>query len=476
MIFDMNNICLASDSYKMGHYKMYPEETTKVFSYLEARAGAKYNKTLFFGLQYLLKRYLEGQVVTKEKIQEAKRIIDVHLGPGVFNEDGWNHILDEHRGYLPVEIKAVPEGKLIPVGNVLMTVENTCDNSYWLTNYLESLLLHVWDSINVATLTYEIRKMFKFYSNITCENQDHLDFQLHDFGYRGASSHESAIVGGSGHLLNFKGTDTVPALLLPMNFYNSDVVGFSVAATEHSVMTSLGQDGEMKVFKHILDNTNGILSVVCDSYNDEQFIRNCFDDEKFMIKPLSDFILRDGNNKLVYRPDSGDPVTTTLKILNTMEEYIHVDKNSKGFKVLHSQFGVLFGDGLNYHKIRDILFALKNNGWATSNVVFGMGGGLHTDHNRDTQRFAFKSSAQYRNGKWFDIQKNPLDSTKKSKAGVLDLFKIDGEYKTVKVSNIEPVEFVDSVQTVPSQLNTVFKDGELVYEYHWDEVKRNIND
>ena len=158
-----NNICLLTDSYKVTHHYFYPKGTEKIYSYLESRVGAEFNKTIFYGLQYLIKKYLEGRIVTQEKIDEADNLIANHIGPDIFNREGWQYILDEHDGYLPIEIKAVAEGTPVDVGNAMMTVENTDDRSYWLPNYLEPLLLQVWYPSTVATLSAEVRKLCNFF-------------------------------------------------------------------------------------------------------------------------------------------------------------------------------------------------------------------------------------------------------------------------------------------------------------------------
>ncbi|MBQ6350095.1 MAG: DUF5598 domain-containing protein, partial [Methanobrevibacter sp.] len=264
-----NNICLLTDSYKVTHHYFYPKGTEKIYSYLESRVGAEFNKTIFYGLQYIIKKYLEGQVVSEEKIDEADKIISTHIAEGIFNRDGWEYILDRHDGRLPIEIRAVSEGTPVEVSNVLMTVENTDKKSYWLPNYLESLLLQVWYPSTVATLSAEVRKLSNFYLEVTGSAKDNLDFMLHDFGYRGATSTESSALAGSAHLLSFSGTDTIPALAIPENYYNdSSIYGFSVQATEHSVMTSLGPEGEFKQILNVIGNArDGVLSMVIDSYN-----------------------------------------------------------------------------------------------------------------------------------------------------------------------------------------------------------------
>ncbi|MBQ2832207.1 nicotinate phosphoribosyltransferase [Methanobrevibacter sp.] len=457
-----NNICLLTDSYKVTHHYFYPKGTEKIYSYLESRVGAEFNKTIFYGLQYIIKKYLEGQVVSQEKIDEADKIISSHIGEGIFNKEGWEYILDKHCGKLPIEIKAVAEGTPVDVSNALMTVENTDKKSYWLPNYLEPLLLQVWYPSTVATLSAEVRKLANFYLEVTGSSKDNLDFMLHDFGYRGASSTESAMLSGSAHLLSFSGTDTIPSLSIPENYYNdSQLYGFSVQATEHSVMTSLGPDGELSQILNVIEKAkDGVLSLVIDSYNYRNFLQEAGKSGSELNEAILNFL--DGEtNKVVFRPDSGDPVSTTIDCLNLLSDGFGSHLTSKGYNVFDLNIGLLWGDGLNYQKIRDILFAMKSNGWAAENIIFGMGGGLHTAVNRDTQRNAFKCSAQLRDGKWHDIFKNPLDSSKKSKTGRFKLINQNNSFKTVSIDD----EGEDCLQTV-------FRDGELLIDDDFANIKR----
>ena len=457
-----NNICLLTDSYKVTHHYFYPKGTEKIYSYLESRVGAEFNKTIFYGLQYILKKYLEGQIVTQEKIDEADNLIANHIGPDIFNRDGWQYILDEHDGHLPIEIKAVAEGTPVDVGNALMTVENTDDKSYWLPNYLEPLLLQVWYPSTVATLSAEVRKLCNFYLEVTGSVKDNLDFMLHDFGYRGATSTESSMLSGSAHLLSFSGTDTIAALTIPENYYNdSNLYGFSVQATEHSVMTSLGPEGEISQILNVIDNAkDGVLSLVIDSYNYRNFLEESGKSGTELNEAILNFL--DGeDNKVVFRPDSGEPVSTTIDCLNLLSEGFGSHLTDKGYKVFDLNIGLLWGDRLNYQKIRDILFAMKSAGWAAQNIIFGMGGGLHTAVNRDTQRNAFKCSAQLRDGVWHDIFKNPLDSSKKSKTGRFKLIRENNSFRTVPIDS----EGEDYLQTV-------FKDGELLIDDTFADIKQ----
>lgn len=455
-----DNICLLTDSYKVTHHYFYPKGTEKIYSYLESRMGSEFNKTVFYGLQYIMKKYLEGTVVTQEKVLEAEKIVDSHIGPGIFNTEDWMYIAQKLDGKLPLKIRAVPEGTPVDVGNVLMTVENTDRHCYWLPNYLESLLLQVWYPSTVATLSAEVKKLCNFYLEITGSSKNNLNFMLHDFGYRGATSTESSKICGSAHLLSFSGTDTIPALSIPINYYNDpDIEGYSVQATEHSVMTSQGETNEINQAINVIKNArDGILSIVIDSYNYRNFLKNaCFEGHK-----LNDEIKKfmEKGNRIVFRPDSGEPVTTTIDCLETIGEGFGTQLTPEGYKVFDANVGLLWGDGLNYHKIRDILFGMKVNGWAAENIIFGMGGGLHTSVTRDTQRNAFKCSAQYRNGEWIDIYKKPLDGSKKSKKGRFKLIKENNIYQTVPLTH--------NGQDI---LQTVFENGKILVEDDFKSIK-----
>jgi nicotinamide phosphoribosyltransferase len=438
----------------MCHYKFYPKGTEYVYSYFEARKKATYNKTVFYGLQALIKENFEGIVVTEDKINQAEKLIDIHLGKGVFNRAGWEYILHTHGGRLPIKIKAVPEGTPVTKDNVLMTVENTDPNCAWLTNYLETVLSHVWYSSTVSTLSREIKIMLDHYLNITSDNKNILPFQLHDFGFRGTESVESAGAGGSAHLVNFLGTDTIAGIEYAMQYYNAGVCGYSVHATEHSIQTALGKDGEDQVFQNLLNECpTGILSVVIDSYDYMKFI------EMAGTKFKDQILKRDG--KIVFRPDSGDPVSVSSDVINALGKYFGYTTNSKGFKVLNPKVGMIYGDGLDYQKIRSILFQFNMEDWSTENILFGLGGGLLQLVSRDTQFCAFKSSAQYRDGIWYTIQKEPRESSKKSKGGRLSLLHENGVWSTVPETSVGDC------------LVTVFENGTLVKEYTFDQVREN---
>lgn len=455
------NLLLETDSYKLTHWNQYPEGTRGVYSYLEAREGARYPDTLFFGLQPILDRMAEG--FTIGDVHDADDLAFVHFVDNHrFNEKGWFRMLEKHNGALPVRIKAVPEGTVVPVGNVLMTVENTDDEFPWLTNYIESLLLHVWYPTTVATLSYHVKQMMKERLERAGASLDGLPFMLHDFGFRGATTTEAAAIGGAGHLVNFMGTDTLPALSLAMRSYGADPasLGFSVPATEHSVMTALGRAGEAKIVQDLLDkHPSGILSVVADSFDIYAFVKR-------MAEPaLRDQILA-RNGMFVVRPDSVtllDPTPEALcvRLLGMLWEIFGGTETSKGYRVLDSHVRLLWGDGIDAIGIRQILDAALQANYSPENLVFGMGGGLLQKVNRDTQRFAFKCSAQLRNGVWVPVEKETHG--KRSKAGRMILAKISDGYHTLPTAG-ELSEQVDL-------LRPVFEDGEVLNRQTFAEIR-----
>lgn len=460
------NIITATDSYKLTHHKMYPMGTNKVSSYFEAREGAEHPYSVWCGLQYLLKKYCVGQVVTRDKIEWAEFLVEKHFGSkNVFNRSGWEHILNNHNGHLPLRIKAVKEGSVIPINNVMMSIENTdSENTYWLTNAIESLLMHVWASTTGATLSRRIKEMQAEFLKTSCDNPEQvLPFMLHDFGYRGSSSHESAKLVGLGHLINYMGTDTVPALETAIKYYNGKIgddydIGFSVNATEHSIMTSCGREGEFRVVDELLDKyPTGILAMVIDSYDWVNFIRT-MGTPRFKERILA----RDG--KTVFRPDSGEPVVTSHMVYRETANAFGFYTNNKGFEVLNPKVGNLWGDGVGYTDVYNIYANLVKYKISAENYVIGMGGNLHQKINRDTQKNAIKSSYQERNGIGYNIFKDPIDSGKKSKRGRLALVKNNGIYETLE--NVDPRIAYKHDLLVP-----IFENGKLLYETNLNEMR-----
>ncbi len=464
-----NNITVKTDSYKLTHWSIYNNlNISKIFSYFEARQKAQFNTTTFVGLQYFLK-VLQNNPITMEMIEKGEKRTNDHIGPGLYNRAGWEHIVKNHNGKLPVIIKSVPEGTEVPKGNVLLTIENTDPLCNFLPNHLETFLTQVWYPSTVATLSKEIKKKCKEYLELTSDNPGAVNFMLHDFGERGVSSMQSAGLGGLGHLTNFLGTDTLEALDYIDEYYGEHNVGYSVIATEHSIMTSKGKEGEYSVLDTVIEtNPNGILSLVLDSYN-------IYDAVNYLSTvKLNDIKSRKG--KVVIRPDSGEPIEVLGKIFELLENNLksEITINSKGYKVLPPYIGVIWGDGLDIDKIFEILEFLKVLGWSVENIVFGMGGGLLQKVNRDTQAFAFKCSAvQFvdKPEKWNDVWKDPVDSSsgKKSKKGCLKLIKdYSGEFKTVRNDDPEYVDF-------ENELKTVFENGVITKEFTFSEVRENSN-
>jgi nicotinamide phosphoribosyltransferase len=453
------NLVLMTDSYKFTHWRQYPPGTQKVYSYIESRGGM-FEDLVFFGLQYYLKRYVAGAVFTPEDVEEADQFCRQHFGgEGYFNRQGWLELHQRWGGRLPLEIKAVPEGTVVPVSNVMMTVENTDPQFPWLTNYLETLLLKVWYPITVGTLSREIKKVFLSHLERTGDPSQ-ICFKLHDFGYRGVSSEETAAVGAAAHLVNFQGTDTVAGIRLLQQYYAvKDMPAFSVPAAEHSTITAWGRERERDAYANMLEQfPRGIVACVSDSYDVFNACEHIWGEE------LRDQVLaRDG--VLVIRPDSGDPKTIVVSVLEILGRRFGFETNAKGYKVLNPKVRIIQGDGVNYWTIQDVLTAATRAGWSADNIAFGMGGALLQQLNRDTQKFAFKCSHVTIAGEEHDVFKEPVtDRGKGQKRGRLALVRRDHNFKTVTA---------EAGKTVPgSLLQTVFLNGEVKREQTLEDIRR----
>jgi nicotinamide phosphoribosyltransferase len=456
------NLLLQTDSYKLTHFRQYPPGTQFVYSYLESRGGM-FDSTLFFGLQYYLKAYLEGQVFEKQDIYEARDFAKQHFGNDFcFNFEGWHKLYDRYQGQLPVRIRAVPEGLVVPTHNVLCTVENTDPDFPWLTNYLETLLLKVWYPITVAELSRRIKQVIGKALERTGD-PGLLNFKLHDFGYRGVSSEETAAIGGSAHLVNFMGTDTIAAVRLLQQFYGAkQMPAFSIPASEHSTITSWGKEHEVDAYGNMLEQyPDGIVACVSDSFDIHAAVADLWGGK------LRDKVMQ-RNGTLVIRPDSGDPVVVLEDIFNTLEQKFGLDEVAtakKGYKVLAPCVRVIQGDGVNYHTIQNMISQLTRKGWSMDNFAFGMGGALLQQLNRDTQRFAFKCSAVNIDGIWHDVFKDPkTDASKASKRGRLSL---------VDRSSVGTGDFVtmNDPNAYGNILETVFENGKVVKDYTLDEIR-----
>ena len=457
----MFNRILLTDSYKVSHHVQYPPGTEYLYSYWESRGGL-YPETVFFGIQYFLKEYL-SKPITMEEVDYAEKRFNLHFGSGqVFNRKGWEHIVNVHGGFLPVLIETVPEGPLVPIRNVMMTVENTDPAVPWLTNYLETILCQLWYPTTVATISREIKKDIGWYLNETGDIAG-LPFKLHDFGFRGVSSVESAMIGGGAHLVNFMGTDTIAALEFANEYYGEPMAGFSIPAAEHSTITAWGEENEYEAFRNMIDHYGGkgtegggLYAVVSDSYN-------IFDACRAWGGELLEAV-REAPNMLVVRPDSGTPHVVVVQVIETLDEGFGHIVNDKGYKVLDG-VRVIQGDGVNPEEIHRILEALRVRGWSADNIAFGMGGALLQKLNRDTQQFAFKAAQVSGTYGDRDVFKSPVtDQAKRSKRGRLRLVHSDdGTLETVPAHH-----WVSR----PDVLRPVFRDGEILVDDTFAEIRK----
>ncbi|MEA3128337.1 MAG: nicotinamide phosphoribosyltransferase [Paraburkholderia sp.] len=462
----LSNPILNTDSYKASHYLQYPPEASAMFSDIESRGG-RYDRTLFFGLQMLIKEYL-CRPITAEMIEQAKAFFTAHGEP--FNEAGWRHVVEHHGGYLPVRIRAVPEGSVVPTHNVLVTVECDDPQVFWLASYLETMLLRVWYPITVATQSWHLRKTIRAYLEKSSDDLTQLPFKLHDFGARGVSSAESAAIGGSAHLVSFMGSDTVLGVVAANHYYNEPMAAFSVPAAEHSTITAWGRERETDAFRNMIakfGKPGAIVSVVSDSYD-------LFAALEAWGTDLKQAVL-DSGGTLVIRPDSGDPLTIVLQTMRSLEASFGSTVNGKGRRVLN-HVRVIQGDGVNPDSIEAILAAMDKAGFAADNIVFGMGGALLQQINRDTQRFAMKCSAIRLGDEWHDVRKDPVtDAGKRSMKGRLTLLmnRHTGEYRTAT----QPLVWDD--RTVEGDwdeaLVTVFDSGKLLVDVAFSEVRKRAH-
>jgi nicotinamide phosphoribosyltransferase len=455
-----DNLILNTDSYKASHWLQYPPGTEATFSYVESRGG-RYDRTVFFGLQAILKAQL-GKPVTHAMVDEARDFLALHGEP--FNEAGWRRIVDVHGGKLPIRIRAVPEGTVVPTHQALMTIENTDPECFWLPSYLETLLLRVWYPVTVATISHGVKQTIRAALERTSDNAAaELPFKLHDFGARGVSSQESAALGGLAHLVNFLGSDTLAAGLAGRAWYHEPMAAFSIPAAEHSTITSWGREREADAYRNMLTHfgkPGALFSVVSDSYDLFHAVKNIWGDE------LREAVVASGAT-LVVRPDSGEPVEIVAETLKLLDETFGSTLNGKGFKVLN-HVRVIQGDGVNPTSIAAILERIIADGFSAENLAFGMGGGLLQQLDRDTQRFALKCSAAKVDGGWIDVSKNPVtDPGKRSKAGRLMLQKnAAGEYRTIAQEEGAMFEAGWS-----DALELVWENGELIRDQTLAEVR-----
>lgn len=468
--FKENRVMFA-DSYKYGQPPQYPDGTVYMFDYMEARGG-EYPETLFFGLQYMMQRYFSKRIKMWE-VKEARDYAKLH---GIaFDYKGWKKIVKKYKGRLPVKIKAVKEGSLIPTGNVLMTIESTDSDLFWVPGWLETFLMKIWYPTTVSSKSHIVFKMIKNFMRATSDNPDP-SYMYHNFGDRGSTCVEAAAIGGMAHTIPFKGTDNFNSLRYVDYFYTDDNVacsGHSINASEHSTVTSWGQDlkSELKMYSNHLETfkSDVLLACVLDSTDIFRAVDNVTSGEFKEKIESSEYPI------FIQRPDSGDPLVVIKSMLEIMEKNkVAYGVNTKTLKVFN-KYRIIWGDGITKETILDILNLAKEMGYAPDNFAFGSGGDLMQNVNRDTSKFAIKCAAvgvltdatkdifEIR-----DVFKDPItDPGKKSKKGQLELIKRNGTIMTVRREELISGDI--------RLLEDVWYDGHLIRFMGYGEVRDTYN-
>ena len=492
------NIIQATDGYKLDHRRQYPEGTTLVYGNWTPRGSRMegVNEVVFFGLQYFMIKYLRDEFNVnffnqdqKEILEDYQSMINSYLGP---NQIGTDHIKALHDlGYMPIEIKALPEGTLVPLRVPMFTIQNTKPEFFWLVNYLETLIsTTLWMPCTSATIALQYRKVLDHYCKVTGGDKDFVQFQGHDFSMRGMPGLEAAMMSGAGHLLSFRGSDTIPAVNFLERYYMADaeneLVGVGVAATEHSVMCMGSIEGEFKTFKRLITEVypSGIISIVSDTWDLWKVITD------YIPRLKKEIMARDG--KIVIRPDSGDPqeiicgrtaVFTTkegmpdvkeraaeLGVIRSLWETFGGTETPEGYKVLDPHIGVIYGDAITLDRCTNISKVLMDMGFASTNMVFGIGSYTYQYNTRDTFGFAMKSTYGEVDGEGREIFKDPItdDGLKKSARGLIMI-------QQNAVGDPEMIDQVSRNDEEQGMLQTVFKDGDLVNPISLAEVRSNLH-
>jgi nicotinamide phosphoribosyltransferase len=465
---DRPNLLLTTDSYKAGHARAYPPGLTSLYGYAEARGGhatPTYPSTVFFGEQYYRLRYLTGPVLRPADVDEAESFWSAHFGRNdYFPADSWRRLVAKHGGRLPLRIKAVPEGTLVPTGNILLSVESTDPEFPWLVTFFETLILKTWYPTTIATQSFFIRQRIREQLARSTDDLSGLDFMCHDFGYRGCSSEETAWIGAAAHLLSFQGTDTVAGIRMLQRWYGAGMAAFSIPATEHSIISAFGRAGELDAFRHYLATfPTGAIACVSDTYD----VFNAV--EHFWGEELRDTVAtREG--RLVVRPDSGDYLEVVPRVLETLGEKFGYATNPKGYRVLDGHVRVIQGDAMEYDSIQALFSRIVDLGWSAENLVVGSGGGLLQKVNRDTCGFAFKATEAVVDGEVRPIFKQPVtDPFKKSKTGRMKLVRTADGYETIQ-QPVDPARYAAAEDV----LETVFEDGESLRVQTLDEIRELV--
>lgn len=480
------NPLLLTDGYKVDHRRQYPNGTTLVYSNWTPRKSRLegVNEIVLFGLQYFIKKYILEDFETyffkqpKEKVvAEYRRRINNYLGE---NQVGTAHIEALHDlGYIPMVIKSLPEGASVPVRVPMFTMYNTLPEFFWLTNYFETLVSAViWQPCTSATIARQYRQILDKYAAQTSSTPAFVDWQGHDFSMRGMGGIEAALISASGHLLSFTGTDTIPAIDFLEKYYNAnsdtELIGGSVAATEHSVMCMGTLEDELGTFRRLVTEVypKGIVSIVSDTWDLWKVLT------EYLPKLKTEIATREG--KVVIRPDSGDPVDIICgnpngKTENEKKGVIELlwdtfggSVNDKGFKELIPQIGAIYGDSITLERATQICERLKAKGFASTNVVLGIGSYTYQYNTRDTFGFAMKATYGEVNGVGREIFKDPVtdDGTKKSAKGLMCVVAENGSYKLIDQVNWETEK--------TGELKEIFRDGKLLVDNSLSEIRARV--
>jgi nicotinamide phosphoribosyltransferase len=486
------NPMLFKDFYKADHRSQYPTGTSLVYANFTPRKSRNpyIREVVFFGIQAFIKEYLLNRFskdffdIPKEQALESyRRIIDSALGKGTITYEHVEALWE--LGYLPIKIKALPEGTRCPIGVPVLTIVNTLPEFFWVTNFLETILsAELWGPTTSATTAYEYRKLLNKYATETTGSTDFVQWQGHDFGFRGMFGLNAACMSGAGHLLSFTGTDTIPAISWLEQYYNADcekeLVGGSVPASEHSVQCMGGPEGEFDIYERMITEVypKGIVSLVSDTYDLWNVITN------YLPRLKSKIMARDG--KLVIRPDSGDPVDI---ICGTLEQEwsgpIATQPNEKGviqllweifggtvtpqgYKVLDPHIGAIYGDSITLERANSICERLKQKGFASTNIVLGIGSFTYQYVTRDSFGFAMKATYGEVNGVPREIFKDPKTDSgmKKSLKGLLVVYN-DG-------TSIKVKDQCTKFEETEGLLETVFENGKLIKDQSLSEIRNRL--
>lgn len=483
------NPLMLIDFYKADHRRQYPEGTELVYSNFTPRKSRRADDELlvFFGLQYFVKEYLVKQWnegffhrPKNEVIEEYKRRMDNALGKDSIDV---THIAELHDlGYLPLVVKGLPEGTVLPAKIPVVTVYNTKPKFFWLTNYLESLMSAIlWKPCTSASTSLQYRERFTRFANETVSDNatDFVYWQGHDFSFRGMSGIEDACMSAAGHLTSFYGTDSVAAIDFHEIYYGAnsgkEMVGGSVPATEHSVMCMGTKENEIGTFDRLITELypSGIVSIVSDTWDFWKVITE-------FLPLLKDKIMA-RNGRVVIRPDSGDPVKIIIGdkdaapgspeykgAIECMWEIFGGTITEKGYKLLDQHIGLIYGDSITLQRQQDILEGLKAKGFASFNVVLGIGSYTYEYVTRDTYGFAMKATYGEVNGEGRNIFKDPKtdDGTKRSAKGLLAVHEKDGVLYLKDECTWE--------EEKQGLLQTVFEDGKVVNEQNLNEIRERV--